>query len=145
MDSALYYPHMNTCIFCKIVAHEIPANIIYEDNDVVAFLDNTPINPGHTLVIPKTHHSTFQETPPDTLSKLTLVAQKVSKAVTLGSGASGMNIYINNGKDAGQVVFHTHIHLIPRHSNDGKELWHGTPYVNETVEKSIAENIQKNL
>lgn len=118
----------NDCIFCKIVRGEIPSQKIYEDEGAFAFLDIHPINRGHTLVIPKTHHENMFTAPEDVFTKLMgtvhLLAPKVKQAV----GAEGINIGINNEAAAGQLVFHVHVHIIPRWSDDGHAQWHGNPY-----------------
>lgn len=118
----------NDCIFCKIVRGEAPAQKIYEDENTFAFLDIHPINRGHTLVIPKEHHENMFNTPTATFSKVMesvhMLAPKVRQAV----GAEGINIGINNERAAGQLVFHIHVHIIPRWSDDGHAQWHGNPY-----------------
>ena len=118
----------NDCLFCKIVKGEVPSQKIYEDEDTFAFLDIHPINRGHTLVIPKTHHENMFAAPEEVFTKLMatvhLLAPKVKQAV----GAEGINIGINNEAAAGQLVFHIHVHIIPRWSDDGHAQWHGNPY-----------------
>lgn len=118
----------NNCIFCKIIRGEIPSQKIYENEHVFAFLDIHPINRGHTLVIPKAHHENIYTIPEDVYAHLMesvrMLAPKVKQAV----GAHGVNIGINNEKAAGQLVFHMHVHIIPRFEGDGHEHWHGNPY-----------------
>ncbi len=113
------------CLFCKIVAGEIPAYQVYEDNDFLAFLDLNPINLGHTLLIPKVHALNLFDLPADILAKLGPVLQKVGQAVKAGTQANGLNIVMNNGLEAGQLIFHAHFHLIPRFKGDGFKHWHG--------------------
>ncbi len=114
---------MTDCIFCKIVNGEIPSYKVYEDDYSFAFLDIHPVHPGHTLVIPKKHYEDFLEADADTLATLSEITQKIAKAVTGGVGADGCNVTTNNGRAAGQVIFHLHWHIIPRFEGDGLQLW----------------------
>ncbi len=113
---------MQDCIFCKIVKGELPSEKIYEDDSVLAFLDINPVNIGHTLVIPKEHFENIHDLPEDTATHIMKIARKISDAIKK-SGADGTNISINNGKAAGQVVFHSHTHIIPRFIGDNLPLW----------------------
>lgn len=106
------------CIFCKIVAGEIPSHKVYEDDDVLAFLDIAPTIQGHTLVIPKRHCPTLIETPPETLRKVAAVIRRVLTAVVDATDADGSNVLQSNGACAGQVVRHVHFHLVPRREGD---------------------------
>ncbi|MBU1164101.1 HIT family protein [Patescibacteria group bacterium] len=135
---------MEDCIFCKIIAGEIPSNKIYEDEDVLAFLDIMPINPGHTLVIPKTHYTSVDDTPDKILEKLIVAVKKIGSAVKVGTGSPAYNIGLNNGKVAGQVVDHVHFHIMPRTADDGKEMWAGGKYKEDEAE-SVAEKIKEAL
>lgn len=119
---------MNDCLFCKIVSAEIPSARVYEDEDVVAFLDIKPVNPGHTLVVPKKHSAAFHDADPATLERLIVAMQKIANAVTNATETQGFNIEQNNGEVAGQVVPHLHFHIIPRTKEDGLKHWPGTPY-----------------
>ena len=105
-------------IFTKIIEREIPADIIYEDDDVLAFLDISPVNPGHTLVIPKKPSSDAREIDSNDLAKVMEVVQKIARAQT-SALECGVNIVFNCGEEAGQEVFHTHAHVIPRYKDDG--------------------------
>lgn len=135
---------MNDCIFCKVVAGELSATKIYEDEDTLAFLDINPVNPGHTLVIPKEHYENFSATPNEWLSRAMPVIDKISGAMMEGLGVEGFNVALNNGRAAGQVVFHTHFHIIPRYPNDGHQLWRGRPY-EEGEKEEVARKIKNNL
>lgn len=107
------------CIFCKIVKKEIPASIVYEDEQVLAFLDISQVTKGHTLVIPKQHYANFLECDPEVLCHLMQVAQKLAQQIVANTNALGMNILSNVHEVAGQSVPHFHLHLIPRyHEND---------------------------
>mgnify|MGYP001591918215 CR=1 FL=1 len=110
------------CVFCKIAAKQLPASIVYEDSKVVAFLDIAPVNPGHTLVIPKGHYSTLNEIPDSTLAELVKAIKKVSKAVLKATKYKEFNIEQSNGSIAGQVVMHAHFHIVPRYKGDGLTL-----------------------
>ncbi|MCX6819480.1 MAG: HIT family protein [Candidatus Aenigmarchaeota archaeon] len=106
------------CIFCKIVRGEIPSKKIYEDHDVIAFLDINPANPGHCLVVPKKHSETISDTDDDVLVKAIVVTKKLATAVKEKLNADGVNIVQNNGRHAGQLVSHIHFHIIPRFPDD---------------------------
>ncbi|HET8574831.1 MAG TPA: HIT family protein [Candidatus Paceibacterota bacterium] len=134
----------NDCLFCKIAAGEIPSEKIFEDENTFAFLDIHPTNPGHTLVIPKEHFENLYEIPDKILSALFITTKKLAKAVKAGTKADGINIMMNNEPAAGQVIFHAHVHVIPRFQNDGLTLWPGKDYENgraAEVAKQIAKNI----
>lgn len=133
-----------TCIFCKIISGEIPSSKIYEDNDVFAFLDTKPVNPGHTLVIPKKHFESIHDTPDEAVSKMIVVAKKIAGSIQKNLKAQGVTIGMNNGEAAGQSVFHAHIHVMPRYSTDTHKLWSGKDYKSGERE-SVAEKITKNL
>jgi histidine triad (HIT) family protein len=107
------------CIFCKIAAGEIPASKVYEDERVVAFLDIAPVNPGHVLVIPRQHARDIGELSPEDTAACALAARKVACAVLEATGWPGLNLLQNNGRCAGQVVEHCHLHIIPRSPDDG--------------------------
>ncbi len=114
--------HKEDCIFCKIVMGIIPASTIYEDASVLSFLDINPAMKGHALVIPKNHFDDTAHTPSFVLGHMMEVAKKVGDAQSKTLGSSGYNLLINTGKDAGQVVFHTHLHVIPRWADDGLKI-----------------------
>lgn len=136
---------MENCIFCKIVKGEIPAYKVYEDKETLAFLDINPVHEGHTLVIPKDHFENIYTLPQETLARLTLTTQKVAIAVKNGVEASGINIVMNNEHDAGQIVFHAHVHIIPRIQNDGLAHWPQKPYepgVGSTIQKKIKDALE---
>ena len=131
------------CLFCKIIKRELPSSVIYEDDLTLSFLDISPANKGHALVITKDHHTNIFDIPESEFKALTLSVQKVSKAVKTATKADGVNVFINNNKSAGQVVFHIHFHVIPRYENDGFQLkWPHKKYEhNEAI--MYAENIKK--
>ncbi len=115
----------NNCIFCKIITGEIPASKIYEDNDFFVMLDINPVNRGHSLVIPKTHFANIFDAPEEITAKIGPMIKKMAQAIKTGVNADGLNVVINNDQAAGQVVFHAHVHLIPRFEGDGFTHWHG--------------------
>ncbi len=106
------------CLFCKIAKGEIPAKKVYEDSDVVAFLDINPANPGHTLVVPKKHSETLLDTDDAVLEKAIIVVRKIAQKMKDEMNTAGLNIVQNNGKMAGQLVGHIHFHVIPRYAGD---------------------------
>jgi len=133
------------CVFCKIAKGEIPSDKVYEDNDTFAFLDINPINPGHTLVIPKKHFNNMLDTPPEIFSKVMLIVQRLSKPIIKVTKADGLGIGINNGEAAGQVVNHLHVHIMPRFKDDGYKSWERTDSIPKQDMKAIAEKISKEL
>lgn len=135
---------MPDCIFCKIALGEIPATKIYEDEEFLAFLDIKPVQPGHTLVIPKKHYDNLLTTPREVVGRLYQVVHKLAPAVVTGAAAAGFNLGLNNGSVAGQIVYHTHVHIIPRTAQDGLELWGQTDYLPGQMSK-VAEQIKSAL
>ncbi|MBC8207187.1 MAG: HIT family protein [Kiritimatiellales bacterium] len=133
-------------IFEKIVNREIPATIVYEDEDTLAFMDIGPIIKGHTLVIPKICYDPVTETPDEVLTKLILVAKRIAAAQMKGLGADGVNIMQNNGAAAGQEVPHIHIHVIPRFEGDGHHWnWNAKSYESAEEMEQLAERIREGL
>lgn len=106
-------------IFSKIIDGELPSFKVYEDDTVLAFLDIRPVQPGHTLIIPKTPSADGTECDAETLGHMMKVAQEIAKAQKEVLQNDGVNFYMNNGAAAGQEVFHTHLHVIPRFEDDG--------------------------
>lgn len=132
------------CLFCKITAGEIPCEKIYEDADTLVFMDIRPVNPGHMLVIPKAHHANIFEAPEELFAAMAKTSKRMAAAAASALGTSDMNITMNNGEHAGQVIFHAHIHVIPRFPGDGHEQWHGKPYGDGEL-AATAEKIKKAL
>lgn len=102
------------CIFCDIINRKASAEIIYENETVISFLDIRPLNHGHALVIPKKHYKDFLSLPPDEFAEVSKAVQVVSRAINESINPDGINIIINSGIAAGQTVFHFHYHIIPR-------------------------------
>lgn len=135
---------MEDTVFDKIIKREIPAEIVYEDADTIAFLDIAPTNPGHTLVVPKkASRNIFDIDEADWLAVMKVV-RKVAHAVKEAVGAEGVNITMNNEPAAGQEVFHAHVHIIPRFSTDGFGLWPKKQY-KEGEKQAVAEKIRGEL
>ena len=129
---------MTDCIFCKIVRGEIPCAKVYEDDLVLSFLDINPINPGHTLVLPKAHYASLLDVDPEALKACVVAAKKISTAVYQGVKADGLNFLQNNFRAAGQLIDHVHFHLIPRYEGDGfMTTWPGKPYPPGEIEKIL--------
>ena len=103
-----------SCVFCKIVKKQIPASIVYEDQTVVSFLDIRPLTMGHALVIPKAHFVNVFDIPEKLLKQVHVVVKKVSLSVKEVTQADGISIIQQNGKAAGQDIFHLHVHIVPR-------------------------------
>ena len=133
------------CIFCKIAAGIIPSHKIYEDDDVLAFLDISQVTPGHALVISKKHYSNFLTTEKDIMHKVMDVAQRIGQAEMSILGAKGVNILTNVNKEAGQSVFHFHVHVIPRYiANEGFRIeMKENPKLDELSLPAIADEIKK--
>ena len=110
---------MTDCLFCKLVAGDIPSAKVYEDDATLAFMDIAPVVPGHTLVIPKAHFDPVTQTPDDVLARVIATVRRVAAAQMSALNADGVNIHQSNGASAGQVVPHVHFHVIPRFADDG--------------------------
>jgi histidine triad (HIT) family protein len=118
---------MDNCLFCKLAAKELPAGVVYETEAVLAFLDIRPVHPGHVLVIPKQHSNDLSEAGKDELAPLIEACHSIGNAL-LKLGAEGYNVITNVKPAAGQIVFHTHFHVIPRYKGDGLAHWPQAPY-----------------
>lgn len=133
------------CIFCKIVAGEIPAAKVYEDDHCLAFMDIGPLAPGHLLVIPKTHYERLWEMDAATAKGIAEQLGSLSQAVMQATGAEGCNLLQNNGQASGQVVMHVHFHIIPRRSGDGLGYrWNPGTYAEgemEAMRQAIADGL----
>jgi len=116
---------MEKCIFCKIVKGEIPSYKVYEDELVLAFLDITPANDGHTLIIPKLHRENIFDIKKEELERVALVAKRVAEKCKEALGEGECNIIHSTGKSAGQEVMHFHMHVVPRKESDGMNIWSG--------------------
>ncbi|MGD6965417.1 HIT family protein [Rossellomorea vietnamensis] len=139
---------MSDCIFCKIIDGEIPSSKVYEDEHVLAFLDISQVTKGHTLVIPKVHKENVYELTEETAARIFSAVPKITNAIKAEYNPIGLNLLNNNGEDAGQSVFHFHLHIIPRYGQgDGfGAVWktHTDQYSPDDL-KEIAEGISKHL
>jgi len=132
----------NDCVFCKIVSGELPSTKLYEDDDVLAFLDISPAAKGHALVIPKAHHETIKDIPAELLGKVSAVVKQIAQALFAGLGAEGVNVGQANGPVAGQVVPHIHFHVIPRRTDDGLTFaWSHQKYADSAEMQQLAAKI----
>jgi histidine triad (HIT) family protein len=113
---------MSDCVFCRIVAGQIPSTKVYEDEHALAFMDLGQVNPGHVLVAVKKHAANLFELEVAQAEAIARATVNISNALKKAFGAEGLSVYQANGKAAGQTVFHYHVHLLPRHVGDGMEL-----------------------
>jgi len=116
------HPTDGSCIFCKIVAGQIPCFKLHEDETTIAFMDINPVNPGHALAVAKGHWPTVDVIPADVLGNVARTAQRIARAVFKELKPNGVNLLQANGEGAGQSVPHLHIHIMPRRANDGVVL-----------------------
>ena len=137
--------YKDDCIFCKIANGEIPSTKVYEDEDILAFLDVNPASKGHTLVITKQHFDNFLMVPRDLVDKTFEVAQKIGQAMVSSLGAQGINILSNVNKIAGQSVYHFHVHVIPRYETDGLSLEFTPNQIERFNLPSLASKINESL
>ena len=131
------------CIFCKIIAGEIPSTTVYEDEDFRAILDVNPAVRGHVIILPKKHAADIFELEDEVAASIFPVAKKIAAALKKTFQCDGVNILQNNGEAAGQTVFHLHVHVIPRYYGDGVNImW--KPGETPDLE-AVADEIKKNL
>ncbi|PVX24391.1 MAG: hypothetical protein CW716_10205 [Candidatus Bathyarchaeum sp.] len=134
------------CSFCSIALGEAPASIVYEDEDVLAFMDLSPTTVGHTLVVSREHWENIYEVPEETLAKVIAIVKRVSDAVRRTIEADGIMVIQNNGRAAGQMVFHLHFHVIPVSSNSGVRTRHdGRVALKRAELDETAQKIQRNI
>ena len=132
---------MDSCLFCRIVSGELPATIVYEDDDSVAFLDHRPLFHGHTLLVPREHVETLGELSPKIVGPYFEAAQLLSRAVESGMDAEGTFVAMNNR--VSQSVPHLHVHLVPRRRKDGLKgfFWPRTKYSGNEEMEEVKEKI----
>ncbi len=134
------------CIFCRIVKGELPATKLYEDDLVLAFLDIAPINKGHCLVIPKGHHNSLTTVPAEQSARMMTVATQLAAALMRATDSDGFNLLLSNGTCAGQVVPHAHLHVIPRHAQDGVSLpSRSRPYDSDEEKEALVAEVRKRM
>lgn len=140
-------PASAECIFCQVAAHSIPANVVFEDESSIAFLDHRPLFPGHCLLIPKVHYETLSDLPPALIGPLFSNAQRIARAVEKGMNAEGSFVAINNR--VSQSVPHMHVHIVPRRKKDGLRgfFWPRSRYTSDEValeaQRAIALEVER--
>ncbi len=113
------------CVFCDIVAGQGAASVVYEDDLVLAFMDNFPINPGHTLVVPKMHYASLSDLPEMVGAHLFTIGQRLAAVLRQSQvRREGVNLFLSDGEAAGQEVFHCHLHILPRFGGDSFHVEH---------------------
>ncbi len=135
----------DSCIFCKIVTRKAPASILYENETAMVFLDIRPLNLGHTLVIPKEHYVDIFDVPEELLSEIHVTAKRMSFAIKEATSADGISIIQQNGKAAGQDIFHLHVHVVPRYEGQRLPRFSDLREVERTKLDEMAEKIRKRL
>ena len=132
---------MSSCIFCNILAGTAPADFIHQDDLCAAFMDIRPINPGHVLVVPRQHAALITELALQAAGHILQVAQRVDAALRLsGIKCDGVNLFLADGRPAGQEVMHVHLHVIPRFIGDGHHLRFSPAYYAPTPSTELAKN-----
>lgn len=126
-----------SCIFCKIIAGEIPSYKVYEDEFTLAFLDINPVNSGHTLVVSKQHVINIEEASAEILCQAIATVKKVGLSLKNNLGVAGYHVGMNNDPVAGQVVPHLHFHVTPRQAGDGLKLWPQKKYATGEAEEVL--------
>jgi len=126
---------MDDCIFCKIIAGQIPSARVHEDDTAIVFLDIDQANKGHLLIIPRYHAADFHDLDGDTAAHLGRLAWEWAGAAMNAVGSDGYNLLLSNRKEAGQEVFHTHLHIIPRWAGDGYLKGPGSSRIADMAER----------
>ncbi|MBU0757511.1 MAG: HIT family protein [Nanoarchaeota archaeon] len=132
------------CLFCKIITGDIPCAKIFEDEKILAFMDIFPAAKGHTLIVPKKHSTNLVDMDKEDMFACLGTVQKLAPKIIEAMGAQGFNLGMNNFKAAGQVVMHSHFHIIPRKPGDGLKMWEQGKY-EEGEMKVFADRITKAL
>ena len=123
------------CVFCTIAKGDIPSKVLYEDDEFKVILDLGPATKGHALILPKNHYRNLYEIPDEVAGKVMLLAKKMALHMTEKLNCDGFNLVQNNGEAAGQTVFHFHMHLIPRYTEDGQTLgWKPLEFTQEELD-----------
>lgn len=134
------------CIFCAIIAEEIPGHVVYEDDETFAFLDANPLARGHTLVVPREHHDHVQDMPAETAEAVFATMHRLVPAIEEAVGADATTVGFNNGSAAGQEVGHVHGHVVPRFEGDGAgpihALFAGQKTLDDDELANVAEEIE---
>ncbi len=132
------------CLFCQIVAGDVPSIKVAESDNCLAILDINPVNPGHTLIIPKKHSVNMLDADDDVLKEMVLFSKRVAQAILDGLEYDAFNLELNNGRIAGQIIPHLHWHIVPRVSDDGLKHWPGKKYLGGEAE-DVAEKIKAQI
>jgi histidine triad (HIT) family protein len=135
----------SSCVFCRIAQKQVPASCVYEDENVMAFLDIRPLNEGHTLVIPKEHYETIYEIPEEQIAYLHRIVKRTALAVKKATKADGISIFQQNGKAAGQEIFHLHVHVVPRYEGQKLLRFGEIPEAGREKLNQVALNIRKHF
>ncbi|HSG45296.1 MAG TPA: HIT family protein [Anaerolineales bacterium] len=136
---------MTDCIFCKIIKGSLPSSNLYEDDVCVAFMDIQPVNPGHVLVVPKSHSTDLSDLPAEAGAHLFQVAQRIAVLMSeVDIKCEGVNLLVAHGEAAGQEVFHVHLHIIPRYKGDGFGFKFGPNY-KDLAERSELDSIARQI
>ena len=139
-------PGMEDCVFCRIAQGKEWAAVVWSDEDHIAFMDRYPASRGHTLVAPKRHYRDLLEMGEDDVGRLFASVARVAKAVQRALSPAGINVLQNNGSAAGQVIFHAHVHIIPRYGNpEGLHPRSGRMRVTEEELMEVADLIRRHL
>ncbi|MCL1862237.1 MAG: HIT family protein [Defluviitaleaceae bacterium] len=133
---------MNDCLFCKIIRGEIPSHKIYEDNTFLVILDIFAATKGHALILPKRHATNLYELNEGESAELIPLAKKIAEKISNTLNPDGLNILQNNGKAAGQEVFHYHMHIIPRYNDDGIKFLKSAPQTPQDVLEKLAKELK---
>ena len=123
------------CLFCQIIVGDVASTKVAENENVIAILDVNPVNPGHTLIIPKKHTTNMLDTDEETLKEMIAFTKKVAQAILDGLGYDAFNLELNNGRIAGQIIPHLHWHIVPRTADDGLTHWPGKKYKAKEAEE----------
>ena len=133
------------CIFCKIVSGDLPSAKVYEDDEVLAFMDIFPANPGHLLVIPKQHYRNIFDIPPEIAGKIMEAGARIANAIKAALNPDGLNLFQSNEPAGFQVVFHFHLHIVPRWENDSIVLpWKPEEGDSEQI-REVADQIRQHI
>lgn len=137
--------NVRSCIFCRIVQKQVPSSLVFEDEKVMAFLDIRPLNEGHTLVIPKAHYESIFDIPKEHIAYLHGITKRIAFAVEKVTKADGISIIQQNGKAAGQDIFHLHVHVIPRYEDQKLPSFSEISEIDRKKLSQTAEKIRKYL
>jgi histidine triad (HIT) family protein len=130
----------DNCVICKLISREIEVSMVYQDDRCSAFMDIQPVNPGHTLVVPNRHASSLAELDEEEAAQMFRVARRIAAALrNCGVRCEGVNVWLADGEAAGQEVFHSHLHIVPRYVGDGFGLKFGPHYWDKPERRELNE------